>query len=1231
MRRLFIGGLTFALILMGLSLAQEGPRGAVHDIEDYVVYYGKGELEALSTFDLAIIQPDTLSEEELAKLKAAGTLVVAYLSVGEAEPARPWYSDGRVDPRWLLSKNENWGSYRVDANQEGWRKLMGELTGEFLDKGFDGVFLDTVDTVDAYPETIPGMIELIRGLRETYPDALLVQNRGFTVLDDVADTIDALMFESLTGSYDFSDDTYIYADNSFTAEQLVELKERTDLVILALDYADTPAMAYRAVEAAKEYGFVPAVSTILLDEIPDYGLDEGGPDDIRVSDISVQTAGTQTAIVVKVENIGLSPSKRVPVSLTVEGEQVATQTYESLGIGEQKIWRVPWESASETASIRATAFSLSDKKAGNNNLSLQYAAERVAEEPVLPPEEQKRRPAANGPDLVATALTERLTVDGDLTDWGDMPCTEVNKGEQVILGLPSDWGGPDDLGSRVCYAWDENNLYVGLEVTDDAIVQKHTGSSLWRGDHVELWFDTQLQLDFGSAEAGSDDFQIGLSPGDCTGSVEPDIFIWTPPRLREEYDGLIEYAAQCTGTGYRAEMRLPASVLTGLKLASGGAIGATFDPSDTDTPGSSEQEMMLSTAPNTQWGVPTLWNNLILEGEPTVSVEARESASADEAQAVERELVPLQSLNPSNVPSDVTAVIGYAFSPGDVSQPITDEALEEARAIVQRAAREGALWLDADTGITNFADNFLNDPAISYYPLVEAIVDEAHKHGVKVFFYFSGSEIETLDYSESPDTSIDKVHPEWMQIDQFGEPMAFLPGEVEAFWLGPDTGDAWANPLAPGYREAIMTRAEGVAAAGADGIFVDVPYYFTFENRWADFSDESAAAFKAATGYDLPRNLANDGRAFYEWLEWRHTVWRDYLGEMNERAKAVNPSVQIIAEEWPAASFDGILSTGYDTSVADPAIDIAAHEYGHKQDEGGAIAYNLADWQHTRDMYKWYQGMNRTNWCLCYATEAADSKAIAAITYAHHLSFWETKAPTMLDESAGRTWRKELLAWVSEHAETFNGAQPVAEVALVYSNRTRNLTFGSSLASLIETQHLLDQVGVPYVVIPEPNIERIHDFPYVIFPEVTYATDEVQNAVEAYEGTLLLVGNSLTRDGWDEKDLTPPTEAVDASRAVAAIKTTPLKVENGEGVFIELFKRGDVMQVRLFDPNLTADFQALPRTVTLKFAWDGETPEVSALPFMGEARALEPVQEDGMVKVEVPVDMFTTVTISSSQ
>jgi hypothetical protein len=64
------------------------------------------------------------------------------------------------------------------------------------------------------------------------------------------------------------------------------------------------------------------------------------------------------------------------------------------------------------------------------------------------------------------------------------------------------------------------------------IVQVNRGSNLWQGDHVELWFDTQLQLDFDSEKAGEDDFQIGVSPGDFK-SVKPDWYIFTPAGAQE--------------------------------------------------------------------------------------------------------------------------------------------------------------------------------------------------------------------------------------------------------------------------------------------------------------------------------------------------------------------------------------------------------------------------------------------------------------------------------------------------------------------------------------------------------------------------------------------------------------------------------------------------------------------------------------------------------------------------
>lgn len=244
----------------------------VGGITDYVVYYGDGRVEDLGEYDLAIIQPETLTKDEVAELKSHGTMVVAYLSVGEAEPYRPWFN--QVDEKWLLGSSESGEAYFVDANQSGWQDLMAQVTGEFIDKGYDGVFLDTVGVVDVYPQTKQGMIQLIHNLRETYPHILIIQNRGFAVLGDVATDIDAVMFENLSTEYDSETDTYVktWYDNEEDAEFLVKLKEENGIVVLALDYAapSDHSLAEYAIGVARGYGFIPSVSVIGLDDIPSY-------------------------------------------------------------------------------------------------------------------------------------------------------------------------------------------------------------------------------------------------------------------------------------------------------------------------------------------------------------------------------------------------------------------------------------------------------------------------------------------------------------------------------------------------------------------------------------------------------------------------------------------------------------------------------------------------------------------------------------------------------------------------------------------------------------------------------------------------------------------------------------------------------------------------------------------------------------------------------------------------
>ena len=265
-----------ALLASDLSSPVPTARQRMGSIENFVVYYGAGELDALARFDLAIIDPATLNRDEITDLRSLGTIVVGYLSVGEIEAGDPWIVDGTVPRSWILGRNPNWGSLYVDASQPGWQALMQGEAGKLLaDYGFDGVFLDTVDTaIDVAPETGPGMVALIRGLRTAYPDAVVVQNRGFDLIPQVRDVIDAVMFEDLSTTYDFDQATYLRVEpDEEVVSMLADAHQETGMPILALDYADPTdrATAHRAVRIARSYGFVPAVATIELDQIVDYG------------------------------------------------------------------------------------------------------------------------------------------------------------------------------------------------------------------------------------------------------------------------------------------------------------------------------------------------------------------------------------------------------------------------------------------------------------------------------------------------------------------------------------------------------------------------------------------------------------------------------------------------------------------------------------------------------------------------------------------------------------------------------------------------------------------------------------------------------------------------------------------------------------------------------------------------------------------------------------------------
>jgi hypothetical protein len=83
-----------------------------------------------------------------------------------------------------------------------------------------------------------------------------------------------------------------------------------------------------------------------------------------------------------------------------------------------------------------------------------------------------------------------IRIDGDLADWAGVPATTTNSRARVTYG-PEHWTGPDDLALTTRLGFDDKNLYMAFDVTDDVIVT--AGPSDWERDGVEIFWDPRPQ------------------------------------------------------------------------------------------------------------------------------------------------------------------------------------------------------------------------------------------------------------------------------------------------------------------------------------------------------------------------------------------------------------------------------------------------------------------------------------------------------------------------------------------------------------------------------------------------------------------------------------------------------------------------------------------------------------------------------------------------------------------
>jgi hypothetical protein len=231
--------------------------------------------------------------------------------------------------------------------------------------------------------------------------------------------------------------------------------------------------------------------------------------------------------------------------------------------------------------------------------------------PTSTPQGVRRRPAANGLDMQARALSPQ--VDGELTEWVGFPCASLNQKGNVISGIEN-WKGASDASLDFCWGWDGSALYLAARVTDDSLFPPDAQSTASK-DAIDIHLDVDLQGGFDDPNPAEDNFHLLFLPGNFR-DVPSSVSLLAPamtPEKKKEWEQRISFKAQPESGGYRLEMRLPWDIFRPSLDLQYNLLGAALSLIDSDKDESPVTILSTAIRSAANPDSPIFWNNLDLQ------------------------------------------------------------------------------------------------------------------------------------------------------------------------------------------------------------------------------------------------------------------------------------------------------------------------------------------------------------------------------------------------------------------------------------------------------------------------------------------------------------------------------------------------------------------------------------------------------------------------------------------
>jgi hypothetical protein len=443
-----------------------------------------------------------------------------------------------------------------------------------------------------------------------------------------------------------------------------------------------------------------------------------------------------------------------------------------------------------------------------------------------------------------------------------------------------------------------------------------------------------------------------------------------------------------------------------------------------------------------------------------------------------------------------------------------------AETIVREATGDGVFGIEVDNDIPGRYESLM-DPT-EKLNAIRAVAEAAHKAKNHAFVYIAGTECITANADHSAHSLV-KDHPDWLQRKLTGEPAVFTSGA--AFWIRPGDEDVWVTPYAKDWRKLYMERVRQIAGTGIDGIYVDIPYWMThfdgWEQTWASFDDATVAAFREKTGLNARKDLklGDFGDAnFRKWVDFRITTMTEFVKEIREQARSVNPAIMVIPEIYPGIEHEAVV-VGADVYQMYGVVDAIAHEYEFGNGEHLAASRTQLDW------FLYQAGMlsfrafaqGKATWILNYSWDGDKGvdkreamKNLAMSEVIAGANFWDAEGHEMARSNDPET-RREIFAWIEKNEKAlYQPRKPMHPVGVYFSPKSRDYDSEDFLRAYRGTLVLLLQSHSEFQVVTPRTLGNFRG-ERLILPSVSELSGEELQNLQHYAssgGKLVITGKN---------------------------------------------------------------------------------------------------------------------------